>query len=53
MCGICGMAQIAGGPREVVEPWRLDAMTDVMTHRGPNDRGLVSRLREWRLASGG
>jgi asparagine synthase (glutamine-hydrolysing) len=26
-----------------VTPERLDAMTDVMTHRGPNDRGTISR----------
>ena len=39
MCGICGVVQVGGVPREVVEPWRLDVMTDAMTHRGPDDRG--------------
>jgi len=39
MCGICGVFQINGPAREVVAPEVLDAMTDVMTHRGPNDRG--------------
>jgi asparagine synthase (glutamine-hydrolysing) len=39
MCGICGVVQIGGQPRRVVEPDVLDAMTDAMTHRGPNDRG--------------
>ncbi len=39
MCGICGVVQIGGEPREVIEPSVLDRMTDAMTHRGPNDRG--------------
>jgi asparagine synthase (glutamine-hydrolysing) len=39
MCGICGVIQVGGEPREVVPPHVLDRMTDVMTHRGPNDRG--------------
>ncbi len=39
MCGICGVVQIGGEPREVVSPEILDRMTDAMTHRGPNDRG--------------
>src|SRR5687767_2340031 len=39
MCGICGVVQIGGEPREVVSPEVLDRMTDAMTHRGPNDRG--------------
>ena len=42
MCGICGVFQTGGSPREVVPPHVLDAMTDVMTHRGPNDRGTAS-----------
>jgi asparagine synthase (glutamine-hydrolysing) len=41
MCGICGVVQIGGGePRPVVERETLDRMTDVMTHRGPDDRGI-------------
>ena len=39
MCGICGVVQIGGEPRSVVEQVVLDRMTDAMTHRGPNDRG--------------
>jgi asparagine synthase (glutamine-hydrolysing) len=39
MCGICGVVQIGGEPRQVVAPEVLDRMTDAMTHRGPNDRG--------------
>src|SRR3954468_24039418 len=39
MCGICGVVQLRGEPRPVVEPDVLDRMTDAMTHRGPNDRG--------------
>ena len=39
MCGICGVVQVSGEPREVVAPGVLDRMTDTMTHRGPNDRG--------------
>jgi asparagine synthase (glutamine-hydrolysing) len=33
------VVQIGGEPRPVLEPGVLDRMTDVMTHRGPNDRG--------------
>jgi asparagine synthase (glutamine-hydrolysing) len=39
MCGICGVVQVGGEAREVVSSAQLDAMTDAMTHRGPNDRG--------------
>jgi asparagine synthase (glutamine-hydrolysing) len=42
MCGICGVAQIGGEPREVIDRAALERMTDVMTHRGPNDRGVYS-----------
>jgi asparagine synthase (glutamine-hydrolysing) len=41
MCGICGVVQIGGEPRQVVDPHVLDHMTDVMTHRGPDDRGVL------------
>ena len=40
MCGICGIVQVEGRPRSVISEERLSVMTDVMTHRGPNDRGL-------------
>jgi asparagine synthase (glutamine-hydrolysing) len=40
MCGICGVVQIGGEPRQVVSPETLERMTDAMTHRGPNDRGI-------------
>jgi asparagine synthase (glutamine-hydrolysing) len=39
MCGICGVVQVRGRPRPVIDPAVLDWMTDVMTHRGPDDRG--------------
>jgi asparagine synthase (glutamine-hydrolysing) len=40
MCGICGVIQIDGARRPVVSPETLDRMTDLMTHRGPDDRGV-------------
>lgn len=40
MCGICGIVQLDGAPRRVVDSGVLLQMTDVMTHRGPNDRGI-------------
>ena len=40
MCGICGVVQVTGRPRPVLDEGVLLAMTDVMTHRGPDDRGL-------------
>jgi asparagine synthase (glutamine-hydrolysing) len=39
MCGICGVIQVGGEPRAVLAHGVLDRMTDVMRHRGPNDRG--------------
>lgn len=39
VCGICGVVQLRGAPRRVIDPKTLDLMTDVMSHRGPNDRG--------------
>jgi asparagine synthase (glutamine-hydrolysing) len=39
MCGICGVVQVEGSPREVLAPDVLDWMTDLMRHRGPDDRG--------------
>jgi asparagine synthase (glutamine-hydrolysing) len=41
MCGICGVVQVGGVPREVVPRPVVDRMTDVLAHRGPNDRGIV------------
>jgi asparagine synthase (glutamine-hydrolysing) len=40
MCGICGVIQVRGQPRAVVDSHVLDFMTDVMEHRGPDDRGV-------------
>ena len=40
MCGICGIVQVSGPARPVISEAQLGVMTDVMTHRGPNDRGL-------------
>jgi asparagine synthase (glutamine-hydrolysing) len=37
MCGICGLAGW-------VESGTLDRMCDVMTHRGPDDRGAYTDL---------
>jgi asparagine synthase (glutamine-hydrolysing) len=39
MCGICGAIQLEGQPRLPLGQPLLDHMTDLMTHRGPNDRG--------------
>ena len=39
MCGICGVVQLTGEPREPLPLDRLDLMTDVLRHRGPDDRG--------------
>jgi asparagine synthase (glutamine-hydrolysing) len=40
MCGICGVVQLGGEPREPISRERLDAMTDIIAHRGPDDRGV-------------
>ena len=40
MCGICGVVQLGGEPRDVIDSAVLLRMTDVMTHRGPDDRGV-------------
>ena len=42
MCGICGVIQLSGEPRQVIDPALLDRMTDVMTHRGP---AIAARIR--------
>jgi asparagine synthase (glutamine-hydrolysing) len=42
MCGICGVVQVGVEGREVLTPAQLDAMTDAMTHRGPDDRGTYA-----------
>ena len=42
MCGICGVVQLGGEPREVIREPRFSAMVDAMTHRGPNDRGIYA-----------
>ena len=39
MCGICGVVQVEGTPRDVITPDVLNWMTDLMRHRGPDDRG--------------
>src|SRR5437867_443840 len=45
MCGICGAVRLrdSGGP--VLPPGTLESMTDVMTHRGPDDRGMLELER--------
>jgi asparagine synthase (glutamine-hydrolysing) len=40
VCGICGAVQIGGEPRLALPPGGLARMTDAMSHRGPDDRGL-------------
>ena len=40
MCGICGVVQIGGPPREVVAPDVLESMLDTIVHRGPSDDGV-------------
>lgn len=40
MCGICGKLYFDNS--RPVEPRLLDAMTDVMSHRGPDDRGTFA-----------
>ena len=42
MCGICGVVQVSGEPRPVIELDVLDWMTDVLEHRGPDDRGTYT-----------
>src|SRR5262245_52666836 len=39
MCGIAGAFTVGGPERPPVSRAILDAMTDAMTHRGPDDRG--------------
>jgi asparagine synthase (glutamine-hydrolysing) len=41
VCGICGVIQLGGDPRLPVSEAALEAMTDAMRHRGPDDAGLV------------
>ena len=43
MCGICGVVQVTGSSRPIIAPEILDWMTDLMTHRGPNDRGTYGQ----------
>jgi len=38
MCGICGL--VYDDPARPVEPARLDRMTDILRHRGPDGRGI-------------
>ena len=39
MCGIAGAFTVGGPDRPPLSQVTLDAMTDAMTHRGPDDRG--------------
>jgi asparagine synthetase B (glutamine-hydrolysing) len=45
MCGICGVAQLDGSPRELVPLAMLDGTTDLLTHRGLDNRGTHSPKR--------
>ena len=40
MCGICGVIELPGG---VPDPKVLDRMTDIVSHRGPDGRGVYVR----------
>jgi asparagine synthase (glutamine-hydrolysing) len=40
MCGICGAVLLTREDRPPLPEWTLDRMTDAMTHRGPNERGV-------------
>ncbi len=40
MCGICGIIDFSG---EHVELSRLEAMTNILAHRGPDDAGILCR----------
>lgn len=42
MCGICGVIQVGGRARRVVEPHVLDRMTEAIVHRGPDDSGTYT-----------
>ena len=42
MCGICGVVQLTGEPVEVIAGEVLDRMTDVISHRGPDDVGTYA-----------
>jgi len=42
MCGICGVVQVDGRPRPVVDTEALAVLTDTMRHRGPDDRGMFT-----------
>ncbi len=37
MCGIAGIVDFAGRP---LEPGAVEAMTDALVHRGPDDAGF-------------
>ena len=52
MCGICGVIQVSGPLRELAAEFDIDAMTDSMTHRGPDDRGIHAARRASRSAPG-
>jgi asparagine synthase (glutamine-hydrolysing) len=39
MCGICGVIQIGGQPRGVIDPEVIELMSELMAHRGPDDHG--------------
>ena len=43
MCGIAGAFTVVGPVRPPLSQGALDAMTDALTHRGPDDRGTCIR----------
>jgi asparagine synthase (glutamine-hydrolysing) len=42
MCGICGVVQLGGPSRPVVDQHVLERMTDQLRHRGPDDCGYYA-----------
>jgi len=42
MCGVCGVLTLAGGDPAPAER-SVEAMLDALAHRGPDDRGLLTR----------
>ena len=42
MCGVCGMAAVRGSFDHVSANGRVGAMVEALTHRGPDESGLVT-----------
>ena len=42
MCGVCGIASVRGSLDDVAAGNRVGAMVEALTHRGPDESGLVT-----------